>query len=373
MKKILLAVIVSLFLAGSTNAAEFNTNLKFGSKGADVVKLQEFLAEQNLYSGPITGNFFSLTLKAVKALQTREAISPVSGFFGNLTRAKVNEILDSQLVESESESVNEPVDTGSPVSAEVLRLNEILGAVQAQNTLLQNSLNLQQSETDRLKAIAKIEADRIKAINDANEAFRIRTGGQTDQEAAEAMVLREQAAQAAAQQAAKEASRPFTQQEMAEKARQILVVKLTEATDDEYLTSSISFNWTDGRNAYNPTENNTRVVFYGQTILDKNGPTYSAFTFENNQILPFLPPAVLHIYPPYDDSMIPGLVPVPNRPDYFYRPLNLYASRPCNGYCGSTRIGNLYFKPEGWKYQIIFSYPGRQESTYEGTFNIPAI
>lgn len=178
MKKIVIfAAFFSLFFINSVSAAEFNTNLKYGSKGNDVIKLQEFLNEQGLYNGPITGNFFSLTLKAVKALQTREAISPVSGFFGNLTRAKVNDILDSQLAESVSESVNEPVvSEPAPVSAEVLRLNEILGVVQNQNKLLQDSLALQQAEAQRLRAIAdaadaKAQAElQVKQAQDAANA-----------------------------------------------------------------------------------------------------------------------------------------------------------------------------------------------------------
>jgi hypothetical protein len=158
MKKILLGLALSLFFILPTSAAEFNTNLKYGSKGADVTKLQEFLAEQDLYTGPITGNFFSLTLKAVKAFQLREAINPVSGFFGNLTRARVNTILDTQLVDSEVEAVSDPVvSEPAPVSAEVLRLNEILGAVQSQNQLLQaqnqtleNNLVTQQNSLNQL-------------------------------------------------------------------------------------------------------------------------------------------------------------------------------------------------------------------------------
>lgn len=356
MKKIILGLVLSLLLTASANAAEFNNNLKYGSRGTEVKKLQEFLAEQDLYSGPITGNFFSLTLKAVKAFQSREHISPVSGFFGVLSRAKANTILDEQLAESDniSEQVTQTPDTS---------LGDVVNKLTEQNKLLQDTLNLQKSEADRLKAEREAEAARLKAIADAADA------------AANARQQAEQAARdLAAQQAATEASRPFTQQEMDVLARQILRVRLTEMAD-EYSTSSISFNWINGNNAYNPATNDTRVVFYGQDILNKNGPLYSALTFENNQVLLFVPPAELYIpavAQPYADSIAQGFIPIPNRPGYFYRPRNLIASRPCNGYCSEVRIGGLYFKPEGWKYQIIFSYPGRQESTYEGTFNIPA-
>ena len=82
------------FSAAAVNAQSsqiFNINLHYGIYGnADVSNLQKFLASKSLYSGPITGNFLSLTLQAVKDFQKQNGINPVSGYFGPLTRAKVN-------------------------------------------------------------------------------------------------------------------------------------------------------------------------------------------------------------------------------------------------------------------------------------------
>ncbi len=304
MKKIVIfAAFFSLFFINSVSAAEFNTNLKFGSKGADVVKLQEFLAEQNLYSGPITGNFFSLTLKAVKALQTREAISPVSGFFGTLTRAKVNQILDSQLVESESEAVSEPViSEASPVSAEALRLNEILGAVQAQNTLLQNSLNLQQSEADRLRAaeLVKQEQERLNQ---------------------EAVARSEQ------QIVINDTKALYTSSQLKDRylnystgGRDVLLFihksPLTQVWSDKQVYTgkpdgevSTVIGWTFdisfSRSGSSEAWGDAIVVFNGKTVLDKNG-------------------------------------------SYF-----------------ASELANLPAKP--YSYQIIYPSPGREDSVYEGT------
>lgn len=310
MKKILLGLALSLVFVLPTSAAEFNSNLKFGSKGAEVTKLQEFLTEQGVYSGPITGNFFSLTLKAVKAFQLREEITPVSGFFGTLTRTRANAILDTQLVESEAETVSDPVvEVGSPVSAEVLRLNEILGAVQnqtvvnnqqlaavqEQNQILQNTLALQQTEADRLRALA-----------DAAEAEAV------------ARLQAEQAARdLAAQQAAVEASRPlYTPEEL--KARYLnyaggglnLLLHVTTQLDiveipnaPSIITKRVNFS----RSGSYETWGNARVVFNGETVID---------------------------------------------------PRNNIENRSVYGLDSSRK----------YSYQIIYPSPGREDSVYEGTF-----
>ena len=49
--------------------ASFSRDLQYGSTGSDVTELQEFLTVQGNYSGPITGNFYSLTRQAVVKFQ----------------------------------------------------------------------------------------------------------------------------------------------------------------------------------------------------------------------------------------------------------------------------------------------------------------
>jgi hypothetical protein len=78
------------------SAQVFNRDLYFGLvNDADVFSLQKFLASVGVYAGPITGNFFSLTREGVKNFQEKEGITPVAGYFGPKTRAKVNDILSS--------------------------------------------------------------------------------------------------------------------------------------------------------------------------------------------------------------------------------------------------------------------------------------
>src|SRR5260370_16354661 len=63
-------------------AQTFDHDLYYGLQNSqDVTKLQDFLTSENLYSGPISGNYYSLTQTPVRAFQLREDILPPRGFF----------------------------------------------------------------------------------------------------------------------------------------------------------------------------------------------------------------------------------------------------------------------------------------------------
>jgi len=69
----------------------FAVNLTVGSRGQDVVELQNVLiAEGDLAAGLNTGYFGSLTKAAVVKYQAAHSISPTSGYVGPLTRAELN-------------------------------------------------------------------------------------------------------------------------------------------------------------------------------------------------------------------------------------------------------------------------------------------
>lgn len=94
MKTALIAVIALLLVPSISFAATFNTSLYYGIQDKqDVIALQEFLATQGDFSGQATGNFYSLTLAAVKAFQVQNNIAPVSGYFGILSRGVANQLL----------------------------------------------------------------------------------------------------------------------------------------------------------------------------------------------------------------------------------------------------------------------------------------
>jgi hypothetical protein len=74
---------------------QFARDLKYGMVGdPDVVKLQEVLSYLKYFPSSVdfTGNFYGMTLKAVKDFQEANGITPVSGFVGPLTRDKLNTI-----------------------------------------------------------------------------------------------------------------------------------------------------------------------------------------------------------------------------------------------------------------------------------------
>lgn len=108
MIKLLAVTVMGVLLVPSAAFASFDVDLRYGSSGAEVLELQEFLTAEGVYTGPITGNFFSLTLAGVKAFQARENITPVSGFFGPLTRGSANDKLKVELVESDAEASTTP-------------------------------------------------------------------------------------------------------------------------------------------------------------------------------------------------------------------------------------------------------------------------
>ncbi len=70
----------------------FNTDLHLGMTGPEITALQTALQLESVFpiTLPPTGNFGAITLAAVKAFQLKYQITPVSGFVGPLTRARLN-------------------------------------------------------------------------------------------------------------------------------------------------------------------------------------------------------------------------------------------------------------------------------------------
>ncbi len=108
MKKIIIAL--SLLFLPLFASASIDANLYYGVHNKpEVTELQEFLISKNLLTGNATGNFYSLTLAAVKQYQASMGISK-TGYVGTLTRKAINDELAAQLSDSNQESIDE---TGS--------------------------------------------------------------------------------------------------------------------------------------------------------------------------------------------------------------------------------------------------------------------
>lgn len=150
-------IIISLLLFPFFSHASFTKDLYYGVRGdAEVQALQEFLADQGHYTGTATGNFFSLTLSAVKKFQIANNILPVSGYVGSKTRAKINDLSASSAktkpVVIQGEPTPQPLSSSAP--------NIKLGI--PQNPAPQMQVQTQENTT--LK-IAKCQADTQTQFN----------------------------------------------------------------------------------------------------------------------------------------------------------------------------------------------------------------
>lgn len=100
-------------------SASINHNLYYGlTNNQEVKELQQFLIDKAIYTGRATGNFFSLTLAAVKKYQKSIGLNG-TGFVGSLTRTSINKELASKLQVSGDQITPSPtppsVVIGTPI------------------------------------------------------------------------------------------------------------------------------------------------------------------------------------------------------------------------------------------------------------------
>lgn len=90
MKKLIIGFLgVLLLLPYSVSAAD----LRYGMKNNDEVRsIQQFLKDNNYYTGDVTGNFYSFTLAAVKKFQKSNSLK-MTGIWNQESQNKMNEIL----------------------------------------------------------------------------------------------------------------------------------------------------------------------------------------------------------------------------------------------------------------------------------------
>ena len=137
MKKTIAFLVLLFLLTPFVVGASFNKSLYYGlQKDAQVKELQEFLTDQGFYTGPITGNYFSLTLSAVKKFQSAHALSS-SGYFGPLSRERANSILKDATTEASQEAIQ----GSNPASEKSSGNNDVILTLQAQIALLQKQLD----------------------------------------------------------------------------------------------------------------------------------------------------------------------------------------------------------------------------------------
>lgn len=95
MKKFLMFVGFLFLFLPALASADFSQPLRYGIKNSnDVKQLQQFLIDQGDYAGPVTGNFYSLTQKAIKVFQKQHALK-VTGVWDTKTYTLANNLLAS--------------------------------------------------------------------------------------------------------------------------------------------------------------------------------------------------------------------------------------------------------------------------------------
>ena len=133
-------------------AVSFDKDLYWNIKkeSNEVKSLQTFLTEQGFYSGPITGNYLSQTYKGVVNFQKYYEISP-TGYFGPISRAKANDIMDMSVVavpNTTSGAISKTVDVSASTSISMILdqtekaiLQARVGALYQQVWALQKKIN----------------------------------------------------------------------------------------------------------------------------------------------------------------------------------------------------------------------------------------
>lgn len=138
----IISVLLLLSIPSLVKAESFERDLRAGLRNdPDVASLQSFLSDRGFYSGPITGNFFTLTKEAVKKFQEQEKILPAMGYFGPKTRVRANSLLGVALVPVVSTKVVPP----PPVSRESILAQ--LQDLQARFKALQDKVAMEEKAT----------------------------------------------------------------------------------------------------------------------------------------------------------------------------------------------------------------------------------
>lgn len=150
MKKI---IYLFLFLIPVASFATIDVNLKYGSRGPEVNELQEFLIDRGFLSGSITGNFFTLTKKAVINYQASIGL-PATGFVGPVTRAELNKELSidtqSEIIETGSTQLPIVTDTNAVLKIQLDSLMAQIATLIAQQKTLADT---QKSATDETNQV----------------------------------------------------------------------------------------------------------------------------------------------------------------------------------------------------------------------------
>lgn len=142
-----LTLVLMAIISPISAKADIGTDLRYGSKGAEVTELQEFLIDKGLLTGQATGNFFTLTRKAVVAYQTSVSL-PATGFVGTMTRGKINEELALGTSAEETQSVAVVTPSIDAVAIQA-KIDSLVAQIAQMNADAKATAQTQQAKTDQ--------------------------------------------------------------------------------------------------------------------------------------------------------------------------------------------------------------------------------
>ncbi len=178
MKKIniLSLVFLSLLFFPLSSFASLDANLYYGlSNNNNVSQLQNFLISKGFLASSATGNFYSLTLNAVKKYQASQNISQ-TGYVGILTRSAINNDLAGQLQQNNAPATALPAITPLAIST-----NNLIPSLQAQIALLQEQLNVLRNQQEAMPIVFSAQLpSRLKIPNISVDAPIIYVGLTSD-------------------------------------------------------------------------------------------------------------------------------------------------------------------------------------------------
>lgn len=159
MKKLFAIGSLAVLSTIAFSQASIDVNLKYGAKGQEVVELQEFLADKGFLTSSASGNFFSLTRKAVIAYQTSLGL-PATGYVGPMTRTEINKDLAASDAVSAQGEVSE---TGTTTPVVVAQKDGALAKQVADlNAKIEEQKNIQAQTNAYLAQVAQNTAQVVK-------------------------------------------------------------------------------------------------------------------------------------------------------------------------------------------------------------------
>ncbi len=180
MKKIIgiLGFVTVMAVGASAYAAvsDFNVSLSVGSTNkVEVLKLQQFLFDNNYLKVSPTGAYLSLTQKAVADFQKANGITPASGYFGPLTRAAANAKLAAT---TGTPNVAVSAVTGSNTAVATVLLSNGKSVTWTTNNYPEGvgvNIHLLRKSTSGPVSFSVIRTVAQDTPNDGNETFSLQT------------------------------------------------------------------------------------------------------------------------------------------------------------------------------------------------------